>query len=55
LPLDIAIKGLVTGCSLMAGAFLVKRHVLRLDPSSFRFLMDGLMLASGLAMLWNAS
>jgi uncharacterized membrane protein YfcA len=55
LPLDIAIKGLVTGSSLMVGAFLVKRFVLRLDPSAFRFLMDGLMLASGLAMLWNAS
>jgi uncharacterized protein len=55
LPLDVAIKGLVTGSSLMAGAFLVKRFVLRLDPGRFRFLMDSLMLASGLAMLWNAS
>jgi uncharacterized protein len=55
LPLDVAIKGLVTGSSLMAGAFLVKRFVLRLDPGRFRLLMDGLMLTSGLAMLWNAS
>jgi uncharacterized membrane protein YfcA len=55
LPLDVAIKGLITGSSIMAGAFLVKRFVLRLDPGRFRFLMDGLMLASGLAMLWNAS
>ena len=51
LPLDIVLKGLVTGSTLMAGAFIAKRFVLRLDPGSFRLLMDGLMLASGLALL----
>jgi len=55
LPLDIALKGLITGSSLMVGAFIVKRFVLRLDPDSFRTLMDGLMLASSLTMLWNAA
>jgi hypothetical protein len=51
LPLDILAKGLVTGSTLMAGAFIAKRFVLKMDPASFRLLMDGLMLASGLSLL----
>jgi hypothetical protein len=54
LPLDIVLKGLIAGSSLFAGAFLAKRFVLRLDPDSFRLLMDGLMLVAGLSMLWSA-
>ncbi len=54
LPLDIVLKGLVAGASLFAGAFIAKRFVLRLDPDSFRLLMDGLMLVAGLSMLWSA-
>jgi uncharacterized protein len=54
LPLDIIAKGLITGSSLMVGAFVAKRFVLRLDANAFRLLMDALMLASGLSMLWNA-
>ena len=54
MPLDIFAKGLITGASLMAGTFLSKRFVVRLDAESFRYILDGLMLASGLAMLWNA-
>ncbi len=52
---DIALKGLVAGSSLMAGAFIAKRFVLRMDPNVFRLVMDGIMIAAGLAMLWNAS
>ena len=55
LPLEIALKGLIVGSTLMAGAFIAKRFVLRLEPESFRLLMDGLMLASGLALLWAAA
>jgi uncharacterized membrane protein YfcA len=51
LPLDIALKGLITGSTLMAGAFIARRFVLRLEPESFRLLMDALMLASGLVLL----
>jgi uncharacterized membrane protein YfcA len=51
----IIVKGLVAGSSLMAGAFIAKPFVLRLDPAVFRMVMDALMLASGLTMLWNAS
>ena len=47
-------KGLITGTSLMAGAFIAKRFVLQLEPGAFRTVMDVLLLASGLSMLWNA-
>jgi uncharacterized membrane protein YfcA len=55
LPLDAIIKGLITGSSLTAGSFIARRFVLRLDPERFRLLMDGLMLVSGIAMLWTAA
>ena len=54
LPSEIIVKGLITGSSLMGGAFIAKRFVVRLGPESFRHLMDGLMLVSGLTMLWDA-
>jgi uncharacterized protein len=38
----------------MAGAFIAKRFVLRLEPEVFRLVMDGIMLAAGVAMLANA-
>jgi uncharacterized membrane protein YfcA len=55
LPLDTFIDGLIAGASLMAGAFIAKGFVLRLKPDMFRLIMDGLMLVSGLSMLWNAT
>jgi uncharacterized membrane protein YfcA len=55
LPLEIIAKGLITGSSVMAGAFIAKPFVLRLDPNVFRFVMDVLLLISGLIMLWNAT
>ncbi|MGL4558538.1 MAG: sulfite exporter TauE/SafE family protein, partial [Afipia sp.] len=54
LPLDIILKGLIAGSSLFAGAFIAKRFVMRLDPDSFRLVMDGLMLVAGLSMFWSA-
>jgi hypothetical protein len=54
LPWEIAAQGLIVGSTLMAGAFIAKRFVLRLDPTRFRLLMDGLLLLSGLALLWAA-
>jgi uncharacterized membrane protein YfcA len=51
---DIALKGLIAGASLMAGAFIAKRFVLRMKPESFRLIMDGIMLAAGTALLWSA-
>jgi uncharacterized membrane protein YfcA len=52
---EIALKGLIAGSSLMIGAFVAKRFVLRLDAGVFRLVMDGIMLAAGLSMLWNAA
>ena len=51
---DVAIKGLIAGSSLMAGAFIAKPFLLKLDANVFRLVMDGIMLAAGLSMLWNA-
>jgi uncharacterized protein len=51
---DIALKGLITGASLMSGAFIAKRFVLHLKPDVFRLVMDAIMLAAGLSMLADA-
>lgn len=39
----------------MAGAFIAKRLVLRIDATRFDLLMDALLLAAGLSMLWSAA
>ena len=54
LPWDIVAKGLITGSTLMAGAFIAKRFVLKMEPDRFRLLMDGLMLVSGATLLGAA-
>ena len=54
LPLEIIAKGLVIGSSLVAGAFIAKRLVLKLDGGKFKLLMDGLLLVAGVTMLWAA-
>jgi uncharacterized membrane protein YfcA len=51
---DTLTKGLIAGSSLMSGAFIAKRFVLKMNPDTFRLVMDGIMIAAGLAMLWNA-
>jgi len=52
---DVALQGLIAGSSLMFGAFIAKRFVLRLEPEAFRLVMDAIMLGAGLSMLWNAA
>ena len=54
LPLVVIVNGLITGASLMAGSFIARAIVLRLDPDKFRVMMDGLMLVSGATLLWTA-
>lgn len=54
LPLAILLKGLITGSTLMVGAWIAKRFVLKLSADRFQLMMDGLMLASGSVMLWAA-
>src|SRR5947199_7294987 len=55
LDAEVAVKGLIAGASLMSGAFIAKRFVLTLQPDVFRLIMDGIMLAAGVSMLWNAA
>src|SRR6188472_741226 len=52
---DIALKGVIAGSSLMLGAFIAKRFVLQLEPDVFRLIMDGIMIAAGLSLLWSAA
>jgi uncharacterized protein len=51
---DVALQGLIAGSSLMAGAFIARAFVLRLKPDVFRLVMDGIMLAAGASMFYNA-
>jgi uncharacterized membrane protein YfcA len=54
LPAEAIAQGLIIGASLTAGSFIAKRFVLSMDAEKFRLLMDALLLASGLTMLWAA-
>ena len=47
-------KGLIVGSSVMAGSWLAKRFVLKMEPEQFRHLMDALMLVAGATMLATA-
>jgi len=51
---ELALKGLIAGSSLMFGAFIAKRFVLHLKPEAFRMMMDGIIFAAGLSLLWTA-
>ena len=51
---DIALQGVIAGSSLMFGAFIAKRFVLRMEPEVFRLVMDGIILLAGVSMLANA-
>jgi uncharacterized protein len=54
LPQDAVIKGVIIGASLMIGSFAGRIVVLRLSLTAFQHLLDGLMLCSGLSLLWAA-
>jgi uncharacterized membrane protein YfcA len=54
LPVDIVVKGLLVGSTLMAGAFVARRFVATMPAERFRHLMDGVLLASGVALLGMA-
>lgn len=51
LDLDVLMKGLIAGASLMAGAFIAKRYVLKLSVETFRLIMDGIILLAGTSMV----
>ncbi|MBS0447216.1 MAG: sulfite exporter TauE/SafE family protein [Proteobacteria bacterium] len=52
LPLTIVLQGLMVGASLMVGTYGGKAVVVRIRPAVFQRLMDGLMVCSGLSLLW---
>ena len=54
LPWETVARGLVIGATLMIGSRLAKGFVLRLDAHQFRVLMDCLLAAAGLMLLWGA-
>ena len=54
LPTDIILKGLITGSSVMAGTYAAKLLVERLSVATFQRLLDGVMLISGMALIWAA-
>jgi len=54
LPLDIVAKGLISGSAVMAGTYTARLIVERLSVVTFQRLLDGVMIFSGLALLWAA-
>lgn len=54
LPWLVILEGLIVGASLTVGTFIAKPFVRRLDPQHFRWMMDAIMLVSGIALLWMA-
>jgi len=54
LPATVVIEGLIVGLTLMAGSFIGRGIVLALPAGTWRTLIDGLMLCSGLTLLWAA-
>lgn len=54
LPLDIVVKGLISGSSVMAGTYTARLIVQRLSIAAFQHLLDAVMAVSGTVLLWNA-
>jgi uncharacterized protein len=54
LPGEVIVQGLIIGSSLMAGAVVSKRFVLRLAPERFYLMMEGVLLFAGATMLIGA-
>jgi uncharacterized protein len=54
LPTDIIIKGLISGSSVMAGTYTARLIVERLSVTAFQYMLDIVMVISGLALLWQA-
>jgi uncharacterized protein len=54
LPPEIALHGLIVGASLMLGTLAGKQLVLRMDESTFRRVLDVMLLCSGVALLVHA-
>ncbi len=55
LPFKLVGQGLVVGSALMIGSFIARPIVLKIAPTKFKWMVDALMLASGLSLIWAAS
>lgn len=51
---ELIVKGAIVGSSLMAGTFVGKFLVMRMSTALFSRLLDGMLLCSGVALLWAA-
>jgi uncharacterized protein len=54
LPLESVAKGLLVGASVMIGAFAGKRVVQHMSVTMFERVLDTMLIAAGLSMLWAA-
>jgi uncharacterized membrane protein YfcA len=54
LPTTALLQGLIIGASVMAGAFIGKQIVERMSVHTFEYLLDALLVVSGLSLLWAA-
>ena len=54
LPLPSIVQGLIVGSSVMLGTMAARLVVQRMSIQTFQFLLDGLLLCSGLSLLWAA-
>jgi len=54
LPLPMILQGLIIGASVMAGAFFGKAIVQRMSLRTFQYVLDAVLLCSGLSLLWAA-
>ncbi|KOS63525.1 sulfite exporter TauE/SafE family protein [Lysinibacillus agricola] len=54
LPTEVILQGVIVGASLMLGTIIAKSVVQRMSIVSFRYVLDVLLLCSGLSMLWTA-
>lgn len=51
LPAEHLLQGMIVGVSLMAGSWIAKAFVQRIEPSRFNLLIDGLMATVGVLLL----
>jgi hypothetical protein len=54
LPLPSIIRGLLIGAAVITGTFVGKAVVQRMSIRAFQFVLDGVLLCSGLSLLWEA-
>jgi uncharacterized membrane protein YfcA len=54
LPLPSIIRGLLIGAAVISGTFIGKTVVQRMSIHAFQLVLDGVLLCSGLSLLWEA-